>query len=323
MRFGVLGLFHPEEIELRAAGAEVLMVSGGPQPVVLNGEPGHRSLLLRAAGDRVVFAGSAVTQIRVSGRGGGTGRLQLRIPAKIVRTYTGLLAITARDGQLIVTLEMEREQAVAAIVASEMPQGAPLEALKAQAVVTRSFMAAGGRHRDFDFCDTTHCQFLRTPDDAGSQVLKATEETSGQVLTWNQHPIAAMYSSRCGGQTISMREAGADSGNGYPYYSVRCRWCREHPLHWTRQIESESVAVPKAGDEAARIRYARQKGWSALPGNQFSISHAEDGEWAEGRNLGHGLGLCQLGAMGMAARGQDFRTILMTYYPNSSLERLP
>ena len=49
-------------------------------------------------------------------------------------------------------------------MAAESTPDAPSEALKALAVAARSYFVAGkGRHREFDFCDTTHCQFLREP----------------------------------------------------------------------------------------------------------------------------------------------------------------
>ena len=320
--FGVLGLFHPRELELRPADAQVLTASSDARTFVLNGERGHRLLEIRAAGDRILVSGLAVPRLHASARDSAKGRFSLAVPDKLKRVYEGILTITARRGELIVIVTMEREEAVASIVASEMPGNAPLEALKAQAVVTRSFLAAGGRHHDFEFCDTTHCQFLRSPDDAGSAVRQAVNETRGMVLTWNQHPLAAMYSSRCGGQTSSMRDVGMDPGGAYPYYAVPCPWCREHPLPWRRAIEP-GRSTPQAANEPDRIKYARQWGWSALPGNQYSITHDAEGDSIQGRNIGHGLGLCQWGAIGMASQGRDFRSILQHYYPNSDLQLFP
>src|SRR5208283_1270192 len=65
---------------------------------------------------------------------------------------------------LTAVVTMDLEPAVASVVAAEGTVDAPSEALKALAVAARSYFVAGkGRHRDFDFCDTTHCQFLREP----------------------------------------------------------------------------------------------------------------------------------------------------------------
>ncbi len=317
--FGVLGLFHPHELQLQPAGAQALSVETGAQTYVLNGEAHHRSLLLRAAGNDVLIAGTVVAQVRVSSRDGSPARFQLSVPERFHRIYNGVLVLTANHGELIASVMMEREEAVAAIVSSEMPRTAPLEALKAQAVVTRSFLAAGRRHHDFEFCDTTHCQFLRTPDDVSSDARKAAEATRGLVLIWDEQPIAALYSSRCGGQTSSMREAGMNPGTGYPYYSVPCAWCRAHPVRWQRPVAAEGKE-PEPANESSRIEYARQWGWGALPGSRFSISHRD--REIEGQSIGHGIGLCQWGAIGMASDGSDFRSILARYYPNAALRSL-
>ncbi len=320
--FGVLGLFHPHELELRPADAQVLTVSSDVQIFALNGEPAHRRLILRAAGNRILIGGLIAPRITVSARDGSQGRFQLSVPGRMHRIYVGNLTVTADRGELIAVVAMDRENAVASIVASEMPRTAPLEALKAQAVVTRSFLVAGPRHRDFEFCDTTHCQFLRSPDDVDYRIREAVETTRGLVLTWNQRPIAAMYSSRCGGQTTTMREAGMEPGDDYPYYSVDCPWCRQHPVNWQTRLMPNSQR-PQSTNESSRIKFAREWGWKTLPGNHFTITDNAEGQQVEGQNIGHGLGLCQLGAIGMAAAGGDFRLILAHYYPNSTLRVLP
>ncbi|HTJ30931.1 MAG TPA: SpoIID/LytB domain-containing protein [Acidobacteriaceae bacterium] len=319
---GVLGLFHPRELILQPAAMQAISVRYASQTLLLNGERGHRALVLRAAGNNVAIAGLLMPRIEVSARDGSPARFRLEAPGKIHRNYAGKLSITAENGRLIAVIALDIEEAVAAIVASEMPQTAPMEALKAQAVAVRSFLSAGSRHPNFDFCDTTHCQFFRSPEDADERVREAVAATQGIVLSWNQRIIAAMYASRCGGHTHTLRETGMKSGDAYPYYSVLCRWCHEHPLRWRRKIIGGDQTIPSE-NEPARIRYARQWGWGSLPGNQFTTTKDANGEWMEGRNIGHGIGLCQAGAMGMASAGQDFRSILTHYYPNSVIDRLP
>src|SRR6266852_2460751 len=79
-------------------------------------------------------------------------------------------------------LSMQLETAVGSVVQAESAPGTPLEALEAQAVVTRSYFAAGrGRHHNFDFCDLTHCQFLREPPNPDSTIAQAVRATQGLV----------------------------------------------------------------------------------------------------------------------------------------------
>jgi len=88
-------------------------------------------------------------------------------------------------------------------------------------------VAAHRRHAAFDFCDTTHCQFLRARPRASGASARATLATRGLVLSWHGAPVAALYSAHCGGRTRTPpRVAPAD----YPYFAVACSFCA-HSRH--------------------------------------------------------------------------------------------
>jgi len=326
LRFGVLGLFHPRELILQPEGSQVISVTekdAAKNPVlVLNGETGRRQIIFHAEGDRVVANSRFADCWTTAGRDGGTVAFRLTVPGRFHRVYHGRLTIQARKGVLLAVVAMDRETAVASIVAVEMAESAPMEALKAQAVATRSFLAAGPRHLDFDFCDTTHCQFLKSPPAATSRVTSAVQATQGLILAYRGKPLAAMYSSRCGGKTHTLRDVGLNPGNAYPYYAVPCQWCRRHPATWQSRIGA-SGEPPRPGNERSRIAAARQWGWSAIPGNDFTVTADNAGWRLEGHSVGHGVGMCQMGASGMAAAGAGFREILTRYYPNTELITLP
>jgi len=326
IRFGVLGLFHPKELILQPEGSQVLSVMAqdvaGNQAVALNGEPGHRQIVFRAEGDRVVAGDRSAGSWTAAARDGGAAAFRLSVPGKLHRVYRGRLTIQARKGELLAVVAMDRETAVASIVAAEMVENAPMEALKAQAVATRSFLVAGPRHLDFDFCDTTHCQFLKSPPASTSRMASAVQATHGLILAYHGKQLAAMYSSRCGGQTRSLRDVGLNPGDAYPYYSVRCQWCLRHPATWQSRIGA-SGQPPQPGDERRRIAEARQWGWGAIPGSDFKATAEGEGWRLEGHSVGHGVGMCQFGAAGMAAAGAGFREILSHYYPNTELIEQP
>jgi hypothetical protein len=304
IRFDVLGLFHPHVLQISRTGPEALVISGAGHAIVLNGEVGHRQLIVHAKDGQVWVAGRPMLKVSGSARGGGDMAFELTVPSRFHRVYRGRFEITAQGSELVPVVLMDREAAVATIVASEMPGDSPTEALKAQAVVTRSFLSAGPRHKDFDFCDTTHCQYLRSPMEASPRVGAAVRATEGAILTWRERPIAALYSSRCGGRTRSLREAGIDPADGYPYYAVECRWCRAHPP------QSQQTGYRHSPGKA-------QWGWGALPGHDGAERSAAD-ELRE-QSFGHAIGMCQNGAAGMAREGADFRSILLHYYPNATI----
>ena len=322
IRFSVLGLFHPRELVLEQGSVQVVSVArgerAGASTLVLNSEPGHRLVVFRVEGDRVIAGDKSATSWTATARNGGSVALRLSVPGKIHRQYWGHITISAHKAELVAVVSIDRETAVASIVAAEMDENSPIEALKAQAVATRSFLAAGARHADFDFCDSTHCQFLKSQPPPSSRVFSAVQATRGLVIEYKEKPLAALYSSRCGGQTRSLQDSNLDAGDGYPYYSVPCRWCQQHPFVWRSRVGSGGHA-PKPGDENQRIAEARQWGWSAIPSSDFTATQDSSGWQLEGHGVGHGIGMCQHGAVGMANAGAGFREILDHYYPNTTL----
>jgi peptidoglycan hydrolase-like amidase len=213
VRIGVFGLFRPTVLEVRSDGA-LLEIANTP----IEDSAWHR-----------LKAGESVT-----GRGGAPVRFRLRIPNKIERTYEGTLTVESESGRLRPIVKMPLETAVGSIVAAESSSAASFEALKAQAVVSRSYLiAALGRHRSFDACDTTHCQFLKAPPPTGSRADRAAHETEKLALTYDGKVILALYSAQCGGRTRTPQEAGWQIA-AYPYFSVECRTCRGKPVQGHR-----------------------------------------------------------------------------------------
>jgi stage II sporulation protein D len=308
IRIGVLSLFHPRTLTLTADHPITLLLDGAPRIL----DP-HHIATLRATSSGVEVDATPIHTLALPPE-----TFTLAVPGKLTRTYRGALTVTSRDQILIPVITMATELAVASILAAEAPPGAPLEALKAQAIASRSFLLANPHtHRDFDACDTTHCQYLRSPPAPSSPAALATRATLNVVLTWRPSPeaplsiVAAMYSRSCGGQT---RVPTSSDGTKYPYYSVRCDFCRRHPELWSRPADT-----PEPTTEQARIVYNRTHGWSAIPSN----THAETESGLEGRGTGHGIGLCQLGAADLAQRGETYAQILAHYYPNTALATLP
>lgn len=274
LRIGVLALFRPEAMVVRPAPGCALEIEAGQSRIVIEGA---QSIRVRAFGDSVEITSKGMRvsarALRASPRRGG--EVVLAVPGRIERRYRGGLEITAQGGVLTAVIDMAPETAVASAVAAESQPGTPIAALMAQAVVTRSYYTAPhGRHSGFDFCDTTHCQFLREPPRPDAAASKAARRTRGLILTWRGAPLPALFSASCGGRTRTLANPGADE---YPYFAVDCPYCRRGP----------------------RVR----------------CSYCDP----SGAGAGHGFGLCQTGARGMAAAGAGFREILDRYFPNAEL----
>src|SRR5690606_22366856 len=118
---------------------------------------------------------------------------ELVVPGKISRRFSGSLKVEVAGRRLRAVVTMPEEEALAAVVASEAEEGWPRAALEAQAAVSRSYLRGRPRHRGYDFCDTTHCQYLGAPPAGGSAVRNAIEATAGLVLEHGSSIVQAMF----------------------------------------------------------------------------------------------------------------------------------
>lgn len=282
----VFTLFHPQLLTVRPATASVVHISW-PETKQLRG---RETMEIRSA-----------TKLE--------GDFVLAVPGRIERRFQGRLDVRQAKGELIAVLEAKLEPAVAAVVAAEMPGSFALEARRAQAIVARSWYAASrGRHGDYDFCDTTHCQVFKESSTVGYATL---------VLRYRGETLAALYSASCGGETMRAEDIGLNA-DGYPYFRVACT---EHTEPWERSfVGADAKAIrlqPHA--ESVRLALGRALGWDALPGNNYKMTEQGDALLLKGKGRGHGLGLCQQGAQQMAGQGATAGQIVAHYYPNTTI----
>jgi stage II sporulation protein D len=330
VRVGVLGLFRPHQFALCPLPGSALILHVGAESVVLEASSGVNIAHIGVQGDNVVLAAGTrvlrAAEVTVTSRANGPVDFTLAVPGKIARHYRGALELKPASRVLTAVVTMDLETAVASVVAAESTVDAPSEALKALAVAARSYFVAGkGRHRDFDFCDTTHCQFLRAPPASASAAALAVSATRGLAITYpsasQSQPIAAMYTRSCSGRTRTPSELGLPTA-AYPYYSVECNYCRQHPSRWESRLSAEDAATLRNSNESSRLRLGRRLGWSAVPSNDFVMRKEGKQTLLRGVGRGHGIGLCQAGAKAMAEAGADFREILAHYYPNTVIVTL-
>jgi len=323
VRIGVFTLFHPKHLALRPSASSALVVHVAGESFVLEGSSGVNLAHIRADGNKLFVAiGSRVlrtSEVTVTSRENGPVEFTLSIPGKITRKYRGTLKLKPASQVLTAIVTTDLETAVASAVAAESAGDEPSESLKALAIAARSyFVASKGRHRDFDFCDTTHCQFLRAAPANDSAVAQAVIATRSLVIAYQSHAIGAMYTRSCSGRTHTPAEFGLPLA-AYPYYSVDCKYCRQHPWHWQSRISNEQAKTLQSSNETSRLNLDRQLVWNTVPSNTFIAR--TDGEQIvlRGVGQGHGIGLCQAGAKAMANEGADYREILAHYYPNTAV----
>ncbi len=250
-------------------------------------------------------------------------------------------------------VELRLEDYVAGVVSGEMPASFPPEAQKAQAVAARSYaltrkIDAQAAGRAWDIGAGILAQvFSRTP---GPRARAAADATAGEVLVVGMDPVEAYFHAACGGRT----EGGlAALGRDLPYLApVECGRCGDAPgSRWTVRIPAPElasaaglsgkataarVAARTATGRAERVEIdaggrtaalaasdLRQRlGYARLPSLAFEVTRAKNGFAFSGRGQGHGAGLCQWGAAGLAREGKGYREILARYYPGTEVVRM-
>ncbi len=261
LRLGLFSLFQPQQLTIRLTSSTPVLLSAGnlrDMPVT-----GEATIHLRKAGRQInltisdaygrVKQSTNAAEVRLFAAQPPT--FTVTVPGKISRKVRGNLRITAPQREQTAALQLvltaEREAVVASIVAAETSGVHQPEALKAVAVVVRTYLQAHqSRHaaEGFDFCDTTHCQFYRGEDDLANEttsrpVTDAVTATAGEVLRFNSQLVEGFYTAVCGGLTASPEAVwGGATASQYPYKRVACTWCSASPYHrWQREVAVASL----------------------------------------------------------------------------------
>lgn len=131
------------------------------------------------------------------------------------RSYRGSFDVLRHNGHLAIVNELPLEQYLYSVVGTEMASGWPLEALKAQAVIARTYaLGKGNRYGIAHLSDTTYDQAYYGVQREAADVRRAVDETAGIVLKYNGKLAEAYYYSNAGGQTAIGAEVW---GNDVPY----------------------------------------------------------------------------------------------------------
>ena len=321
--------------------------------VSLRLEPGAYDFVARAAGIEVAGAGTRFENtIRLSPTEGG--RLYIGI-----RPYRGLLELRrTASGRLTVINEVDLEEYLYGVLKMEVDPEWPADALKAQAVAARTLaLQSMGRFASegYDVRATTDTQVYGGISAEDPRTTAAVEDTRGEIMTYEGRPIFAAYHSDSGGYTESSELVW---GGRYPYLqAVPDPYSTGAPNHeWIVRMDLPAFEerLRRAGRSAngitrlevvettpsgrvGLVRITGAQGVATVKGTDlraimgatllrstlFIVRITPDEQPLVeflGRGSGHGVGLSQWGARGMAAAGRNYTEILKYYYTGISLE---
>lgn len=159
------------------------------------------------------------------------------------------------------------EEYLYGVIAAEMPVHWPAEALKAQAVIARTYALYLKKHlhphssRGYDLCDDQHCQVYSGVAVESSKTRAAADQTRGKVLSCAGKAIHAVFSSNCGGHTQS--GAGAGWAN-LPYWGMVHDGEKNAAPESPSELHSLLRASPEVYCRASKYTWAPESRWTRL-----------------------------------------------------------
>lgn len=271
------------------------------------------------------------------------------------RPYRGEMHIMdSKDGVLFVN-EISVEWYVMGIIGREISTKWPFEAVKAQAVIARTYALYNrSKRRDepYHLQGTVLGQVYGGALAEDAAAKKAVNDTRGMILTYNGEPALAAYHSNAGGQTDSSEDVWKKD---YPYLTrVESIHDSEAPnFQWELSVPAEALkgllnaaghalaepdvvmidsttragriktlVIRDAGSREIRISgedLRKILGYDKLKSTFFEAEKQGGSFVFRGRGAGHGVGLSQWGAKGMADSGYSYKEILKHYYPGTRL----
>lgn len=265
------------------------------------------------------------------------------------RYYRGIVEIAVKpDGNLQIRNQLPTLEYVIAVVGSETFPNWPVEALKAQAVLTQTRLF---RYKvNDDLGDTTQQEAYLGADRSRHDVRSAVQSVWGQVLTYDHRAIQPFYHSTCAGRISAGDEMFGEKAKELVYLEAKdCPFCQDSPFMKktsSKISKSRFAGVFGSGlprvctvDSAGRpleivlgngkrsrgydfwIKLGKNLGWDKVPGTRFRIAESADGSVElSSTGAGHGVGMCQWGAAGQARLGKTYREILNFYFPGTAIE---
>lgn len=283
--------------------------------------------------------------------------LRIQVPGFPSREFRGTFAVSARDSALLLLNTLALDEYLYGVIGGEM--AAKGEAMKCQVLVSRTYALGNmGRHRNrgYDFCDTTHCQYYRGLSGETAEIRAAIDQTRGLALFFRGKLAKVFCHSTCGGMTNAGDTSWG--GRALPYLQPvddggACRFSPHY--QWQAQVDAaELLRILSAASglqvsgfhiektasggwvqtlvlncfgkgellvsgEWFHLALGRKLGWNTFKSGNFTAERSGEYWLFSGRGLGHGVGLCQFGAVQLARQGRDFRQIAQFYFPGTEI----
>lgn len=278
------------------------------------------------------------------------------------KIYRGSIIIRlSSKGKLNIINEVDIEDYLKGILPKEASSDWPIEALKSQAVISRSYVLKNlAKHSKdgFDVCSTVHCQVYGGASAETKKCNEAVVKTFGEVVVYDKKIAQTLFHSSCGGHTEDPKYVWGWTTKTPPYLKgIKDKYCKKNPnQNWTCTLKESVIRekLIKAGYKTGKIKSIKFQGKTpGLAKENVIIKHSKgtlklnsykfrttvdpwkikstmissskksgDSFIFKGNGWGHKVGLCQWGSKFMADKGYSYKKILKYYYPSTSIEKV-
>ncbi|MDO8426058.1 MAG: SpoIID/LytB domain-containing protein [Deltaproteobacteria bacterium] len=326
----ILVLKGANEFEIRSEGGTIEVRSEGPGRVMVNGRLRELPLKFTARNEFVYLNG---------------------------KPFRGAVEVAESKDGLIVINELFLESYLVGIINNEISSKWPKDVIKTQAVIARTYALYNKAKRPNGLYHVEGSVMGQVYSGVGKEdeaAFKAVKETAGEILTFSGEPALTVYHSNAGGMTDSSKDVWE---RYYPYLlSIESPYDSAYPqFYWGFSLSAASLGellkksglktgepaetIPVEATKAGRVKsiviedkegkklkisgedLRKAVGYSTLRSTIFEVKRAGDLFVFKGKGSGHGVGLSQWGAKGMAEEGYSYREILKHYYPGTDLVR--
>jgi stage II sporulation protein D len=261
--------------------------------------------------------------------------------------YRGRSNLSIRNGKVLAVNQVNIEDYLYSVVGAESIPSWPAEALKAQAVASRTYainkLSKSNGYYDLD--NTTATQVYKGLTSEYDTTIASVNATRGEVMTYGNQPILAVFHASSGGHTENVEDIWQSTS--LPYLRGVADYDQNTPVYQWREIYTPQQLGAKIGGVGAvssvtpvkttplgrvvTLKVVGDRGVQNISGDKFrsalglkstliSVDKIDGNKFqVYGKGFGHGVGLSQWGAYSLASQGYNYYDILSHYYQNTNL----
>lgn len=271
-------------------------------------------------------------------------------------SYEGFFRIVLTNNKMLVINILPLEKYLESVIPSEVPALWPMEVLKAQAIVSRTYALRKiieSTNNEFDIYADYKSQVYSGLKKLHSRTTRAVRETKGMVLTYKDEIVYAFFHANSGGLIESAEILGVQplpylkpALDKFSQNTFRSYWqttisskefferlgikeTKKFTIHIPKRLPSGSIPyieiIIDSGNNFISKRipiYRLRETFPSILSPKFELETRDNKLIFKGYGWGHGVGLSQWGAKEMALQGYNYKEIIKHYYKDVNITRL-